>query len=148
VALSVAARERVVALLAGVNYLAGANSYESKRKVADLGRKQLQLETPSGRRTAEFNYSDLKEVNALATFFDALLNQQILIFDLESALRFERLTVPERLDQIESELRANRIADPAALVPVLEKVEQDQRVMIYARGQARELKEKLAAAKR
>jgi hypothetical protein len=148
ISLSAAGRERFLAVIAGVNYLAGAANYESKRKVADLGRKRLVLEMPAGSRTAEFNYSDLKEVNALSTFFDALLNQQILMFDLESALRFERLTVPERLDQIENELRSNRVADPPGMIPLLEKVAGDQRVMNYARTQAKEMKDRLEAGKR
>jgi len=38
---------------------------------------------PSGTREAEFNYSDLKEVNALSVFFDGLLNQQGINVDME-----------------------------------------------------------------
>jgi hypothetical protein len=144
VALSPGARDRFAALVAATKNLAAAAAYESKRKVADLGRKRLVLRLPTGEeRTAEFNYSDVKEVNALSTFFDALLNQQAMIFDLEAALRFERLTVPERLDQIERELKANRIADPAGLAAILEKIEQDDRVMNYAREQAREIRQRL-----
>ena len=148
VVLSASGRERFIAVIAATNHLENAANYESKRKVADLGRKRVVIDMPSGSRTAEFNYSDLKEVVALSTFFDALVNQQTLMFDLESALRFERLTVPERIDQIENELRANRIADPPGLVPLLEKVGQDQRVMDYARSQATELKDRLTAGKR
>ena len=147
-AFSPAGRERMLAVLAATNSLAQAASYESKKKVADLGLKRLTLETPSGRKVAEFNYSDLKEVNALSAFFDAMLNQQTIIFDLDTALRYERLSVPEKLDQIENELRANRIADPQSLAAVLEKVAQDDRVMNYARTHAKELKEKVTSTKR
>lgn len=145
--LSTAGRDRVVALLAATNYLAGSADYESKRKVADLGRKRLSLEMPAGRRSAEFNYSEIKEVNQLATFCDALLNRERIILELDTALRVERLSVPERLDQIEKELRANQISDPKGLIAILEKVEQDQRVMNYARSHAQQLKARLAAEK-
>src|SRR5688572_22788545 len=79
VALSPASRERFIGVLNGTKFLADAAKYESNRKVADLGRKVLTLEMPSGRREAQFNYSDLKEVNALAQFFDGLLNQETLV---------------------------------------------------------------------
>jgi hypothetical protein len=145
--LSPAGHTRFLAVLAATNHLSGAANWESKRKVADLGRKRLVLEMTDGKREADFNYSDLKEVNALATFFDGVLNQGTIMFDMETALRFERLSVPERLDSIESELKANRIADPPGLIPMLEKIEQDSRVMDYARGHAQQMKQRIAAGK-
>jgi hypothetical protein len=146
--LSPSGTERFLGVIAATNNLADSANYESKRRVADLGVKRLVLETPSGEKSAQFNYSDLKEVTALSTFFDALLNQQAIVFDLETAMRYERLTVPEKLDLIESELRSNRIADPAGLIPVLERVERDERILEYARERAAEMKTKLLATKR
>src|SRR5687767_7224183 len=87
--LSPAGRDKFLGVLAATNHLADAANYETKKKVADLGTKRLTLDMPSGPRVAAFNYSDLKEVNALSAFFDAMLNQQTIIFDLDSALRFE-----------------------------------------------------------
>ena len=142
--LSPAAKERFIAVLAGTNFLSGAEGYESKRKVADLGRKRLTLEMPSGRREAEFNYSDLKEVNALVTFFEAMLNQETTVFDIDMARQLDRLSIPKRLDELERELKANRLADPPRLIPVLERIETDQRVVNYAREHARKLKEQAA----
>src|SRR4051812_26813269 len=43
--LSPAARDRFITTLSATNYLVGSESYESRRKVADLGRKHLILET-------------------------------------------------------------------------------------------------------
>jgi hypothetical protein len=148
VALSSSGIKQLHSVIAATDYLADSSNYETKRRVADLGLKRLTLETDSGKREARFNYSDLKEVVALATFFDALLNQQAVVFDLETAMRYERLTVPEKLDLVENELRANRIADPHALIPVLEKVERDTRILQYARERAVEIKNRIAAARR
>ena len=72
--LSPAARDRFMALLTGTRFLADGAKYESEKKVADLGLKRLVLEMPSGRREASFNFSTLKEVTSLSTFFDALIN--------------------------------------------------------------------------
>jgi hypothetical protein len=134
---------KFLSVIAATNNLADGKNYETKRKVADLGRKHLSLEMPSGTREADFNYSDLKEVNALSAFFDGLLNQQTLSLDLENAIRFERLSVPQRLDQLEDELKSSRIGDPEGLAPLLEKIAQDQRVLDYARQHAEQIKNRL-----
>ena len=147
VVLSPAGKDRFIGMLAGVNFLAGARDYESRRKVADLGRKRLVLETPSGRREAEFNYSDLKEVQALATFIEAMLNQETLVFDIGNAIQYDRLSIPKRLEQLETELKANRLGDPRRLVPLLDRIDQDARLLNYARAHARKLKEQVEAAK-
>ena len=147
VQLSASARDRFITVLAAINYLESGETYESRRKVADLGRKRLTLETPEGTREATYNFSDLKPVMDLTAFFEALINQQTIIFDLENATQFERLSVPKRLDQIETELKSNRIGDPEGLIPLLEKIEADQRLVNYARVQAGKLKKQIEARK-
>jgi hypothetical protein len=142
-ALSPSGRARLLSVIAATNNLEGRKDYETKKKVADLGKKHLSLELPSGTREADFNYSDLKEVNALATFFDGLLNQQTLTLDMETAIRYERLSVPERLNQLDDDLKAGRIGDPEGLAPLLDKIAQDERVLEYARQHAEQIKNRL-----
>jgi hypothetical protein len=141
--LSPSGRAKLLSVIAATNNLEDGKNYETKKKVADLGRKHVSLEISSGTREADFNYSDLKEVNALSAFFDVLLNQQTLTLDLETAIRYERLSVPERLNLLESELKVSRIGDPEGLIPLLDKIIQDQRVLDYARKQAEQIKNRL-----
>jgi len=140
-------REKFLSVVAATRNLADREKYESKRKVANLGRKHITLEMGSETREAEFNYSDLKEVNTLTTFFDGLINQQVLISDLEMALQYERLSIPERLDQLEGEIKSGRISDPQSLIPVLDKIVQNERVVDYARNHAQQLKSQLLISK-
>jgi hypothetical protein len=141
--LSTPGREKFLSVIAATNNLADGKNYETRKKVADLGRKHLTLEMPGGPREADYNYSDLKEVNTLTTFFDGLLNQQTLSLDLDTAIRFERLSVPQRLNQLEEELKASRIGDPEGLIPLLDKIAQDQRVLEYARQHAEQIKNRV-----
>lgn len=143
--LSPSAHDRFVAVIAGTNYLEQGSSYESNRIVADLGQKHLLVEIPSGRREATFNYSSRKEVIELAAFFDGLINQETIGFDIDNALQFERLSIPKRLEEIENELRSNRIADPVRLIPLLEKIELDQRLMNFARTKAGKMKQEIGS---
>lgn len=145
--LSPAARDRFNAVLGATGNLNGAETYESGRKVADLGKKRLTLVTPEGTKEANYNFSERKEVTELTAFFEALLNQETIGFDLDNAIQFERLSVPKRLDQIERELKSNRIADPDRLILLLEKIEGDQRLMNYARNQAGRIKKQIQTKK-
>jgi hypothetical protein len=147
ITLSPGGKNQFISALSGTKYLEKASTYESKRKVADLGKKHLTLEMPSGRREAEFNYSDMKDVNALVTFFEALIMQEAIAIDLGWALQFDRLGIPERLDQLENVLKQGRIADPKSMVEVLGMIDRDEHIVNYARVHARELSEKITSGK-
>jgi len=146
--LSDTAKEKFLALLAATNYLDNPETFESGRKIADLGKKRLTIEMPSGKREGTFNFSLRKDITDLSTFFEGLINQETLSFDLTNAMQFERLSVPKRLEQIENELKANRIGDPERLIPVLEKVEGNQQIVNYARTQAGRIKKQIQTVKK
>ena len=141
--LSAAGRDKFIALLSATNYLDHPETFESGKKIADLGAKHLTIETPSGKREGTFNFSLRKDVTELSTFFEGLINQETLGFDITNAMQFERLSIPKRLEQVENELRSNRIADPERLIPLLEKIEKDQQIMNYARTQAGKIKKQI-----
>jgi len=146
--LSDPAKEKFLALLAATNYLDHTETFESGRKIADLGQKRLSIEMPSGKREGTFNFSLRKDITDLSNFFEGLINQETLSFDLTNAMQFERLSVPKRLEQIENELKANRIGDPERLIPVLEKVENNQQIVNYARTQAGRIKKQIQTPKK
>jgi len=148
VALSDGARERFVSAVVATNNLDGAESYESMRKVADLGKKHFTLETKSGKREAEFNYSLRKEANDLMNFFDGVILEEMVGFDIDNALQFDRLSIPKKLDSIDNDLKSNRFADPERLIPILDKIQADQRVMNYARDRATKMKQQIVSGKK
>jgi hypothetical protein len=146
--LSESGKDKFVSLLAATNYLDHPETFESGRKIADLGQKRLTVETPAGKREGSFNYSLRKDIADLSTFFEALINQETISFDLTNAMQYERLSVPKRLEQLETELKANRIADPERLIPVLEKIENNQQIVNYARTQAGKTKKQIQSGKK
>jgi len=145
--LSPGGKTQFLNVLAGTKYLANSVNYESKRKVANLGQKHLTLQLPTGKREATFNYSEVKEVTALVTFFEGLITQETVVVDLQWAAQFDRLGIPERLDQLEKFLSSGRLADPKSLTSALDIIVGDDRNLNYARTHARDLKERIVAAK-
>ena len=146
--LSAAARDKFVTLLVATNYLDRPETFESGRKIADLGAKRLTVELPSGKREGTFNFSLRKDITDLSAFFEALLNQETIRFDITNAIQFERLSIPKRLDQLANELKSNRIADPEGLIPLLERIEKDQQIINYARTNAGKLKNQIQSTKK
>ena len=134
-------------MLAATNYLEHPETFESGKKIADLGAKHLTIELPSGKREGTFNFSLRKDVTELSNFFEGLLNQETLEFDITNAMQFERLSIPKRLEQMANELKGNRISDPEGLIPVLEKIEANQQIMNYARSQAGKMKKDIETKK-
>jgi len=130
-------------LLEATNYLAYGDRYESNRNVADLGTKKLSLQGPMGLREAEFNFSTRREVKRLVVFFDNLIMQELLVLDIDIALQFDRLAIPKKLDQIEKQLRAKRVTDVKRLIPVLERIESDRRLVNFAREIAARLRREI-----
>jgi hypothetical protein len=135
--------ERFYELLQKTDYLMEGDRYESGRRVANLGTKIVVVEGAWGRRDAVFNYSTMDEAAELSTFFERLINQEMLLFDLDLALQFDRLGVPERLERIEQEIRSGRLPDPARVIPVLEKIEAAPGLVNYAKTTATRLKEEI-----
>src|SRR5260370_26644638 len=116
--LSEAAREKFLATLAATNYLDHPETFESGKKIADLGAKHLTIEMAGGKREATFNYSMRKDVMDLSTFFEGLINQETLGFDIRNAMQVATVSIPKRLEHVENELKANRISDPDRLIPM------------------------------
>jgi hypothetical protein len=143
--LSASGTAKFIELLAETDYLAEADSYDSGREVPSLGLKTLKLEGPQGSREAAFYLATPREASELAAFFDRLITQEMLLLDIESALQFDRLGIPERLDQIERDLGRDRLADARRLIPMLERLAADTRVVNYARTTATRLKQEIEA---
>ena len=146
--LSATGREKFLSLLAATNYLDHPETFESGRKIADLGKKRISVDLPSGKREGAFNFSLRKDITDLSTFFEGLINQETLAFDIGNAIQFERLSIPKRLEQLENEFKSNRIADPERLIPLLERIEKDQQIMNYARTNAGRFKKQIETAKK
>jgi hypothetical protein len=147
ITLSPGGTNQFLGVLAGTKYLAKASSYESTKKVANLGMKHLVLETSTEKREAKFNYSEMKDVGALVDFFEALIALETIAVDLEWAVQFDRLGVPDRLDRLDAFVKAGRVADPKTLISILELVSSDEHIVNYARTHARALKDKIATIK-
>jgi hypothetical protein len=56
---------------------------------------------------------------------------------MDLALKYDRLGIPKKLDELDSSLNAKRVVAPERFAPVLEKIYADQTLMNLARKEAK-----------
>lgn len=121
-----------------------AKSVASDRKVASTGRKILRYESDGVvRGTVEFDYSEIATARKLASWFVNLAGTHQHLEELNRTFRFDRLGVNKALVAVEQSFDRDRIVAPALLVPILDKISQQPRIVHLARARAEGLLERI-----
>ena len=120
---------------------------ESKRRVAHMGAKTLSYENGEENHQVRFNHTDVPEAAELAGLFERISQTQQHALRLEYLMRFDRLGVVKELLSLESNLDQGRLAEPALLAPLLEKVQKDKSIVNVAQGRAAQILKKIQAGK-
>src|SRR5262245_30244915 len=139
VALRASAIETLRGLFQRAEFLDESKEFVSQRKVADMGTKTVRFETGSRQRQVIYNYTEDRTLQEITTFFENLCQQEKALFEMDLALKYDRLGIPKKLDELDSNLRAKRIVAPERFTPVLEKICSDQTLMNLARKEAKKL---------
>jgi hypothetical protein len=139
-------RSKVEVLLSDfvrADFLNEAKNFVSPRKVADMGLKTIRFENGSRVREVTFNYTEDKTLQEIVDFFENLCQQEKALFEMNLALKYDRLGITKRLDELDRSLTAKRIVDPGRFAPVLEKIYEDQQLMNLARTEAKKILTKI-----
>ncbi|MGH9783844.1 MAG: hypothetical protein ACRD88_06620, partial [Terriglobia bacterium] len=109
---------------------------ESKRRVANMGRKTLEYRSGDEHSTASFNHTEVPEALALLGLFERISETQQHLLRLQYLIQFDRLGVVKALLQLEMDFDKGRLIGPARLVPILEQIVRDRAVVQLAKGRA------------
>jgi hypothetical protein len=113
------------------------------RKIADLGQKTLRYEKAGEVHETHYNYTLDRTAAQLALVFEGLFQQQRDLITLEQKLKYDRLGVNDALHQFEQDLGQHTIPEPERLLPVLDRIAADSRVVDVARKLSRALAERI-----
>jgi len=116
------------------------------RRIADLGQKTFRYEKGAEAYETHYNYTLNRPATQLALVFEGLFLQQRDLMDLEQKLKYDRLGVNDSLRQFDTDLSQQAIPEPDQLLPVLDRVIADNRVVEVARQRARSLAERIRVA--
>ncbi len=115
------------------------------RRIANLGEKTFHYEHGGEVHEVSFNYTLNSTANQLMQIFEGLARQQEHLVQLQRRMRYDRLGVNDALLQFEADLNRKLIPEPERLLPALEQIANDPRVVDIARQRARVLAEQIRA---
>ena len=141
--ISPAAMERIRAHYAALKFLDSTENYQGPRTYPNQGDTKLSLRQGGRGRTAEFNYSQNQEAQALADEYRRVSEQALFVFDINVALESQPLETPKLINRLESLINSNFLSDNRQLVPLLRQLSEDERVPLVGRNQAARILKKL-----
>jgi hypothetical protein len=134
---------RIAALWQALRFLDSNESYQSEKQFPHLGTMKLTMVDGERKRTAEFNWSNVKEAAELATEYRRIVDQASFVFDISVARENQPLNAPKLMESFESLLKRNALSDPQQLIPLLKEISGDERVPLIARNHALRLLAKI-----
>ena len=137
-----AVRTRIFELARELHNFAGLD-LDVHRRIADLGEKTLRYDRAGEIHEARYNYTLNRSATQLALIFEGLFQQQRDLTLLEQRLKYDRLGVNDALHQFEDDLGQRTLPEPERLLPVLDGIAADSRVVEVARKLARALAERI-----
>jgi len=135
-------RAKILELAAALHNFDGLD-LDVHRRIADLGQKTLRYENGAMVHEAHYNYTLNHDAAQLAMIFEGLSQQQQDAALLEQRLKYDRLGVNDALRQFETDLAQRILPEPERLLPVLDRIAADTRVVDVARDRSRALAERI-----
>ena len=129
---------RIFSLAAKLHNFQGAD-LDVHRRLANLGEKTFEYENGAEKHETKFNYTLDESASQLVNIFEGLARQTSDISDLARTMRYDRLGVNDVLLQVESDLNNKQIPEPERLLPVLDQLAGDDKILEIARQRARTL---------
>ncbi len=137
---------KIFELAAQLNYFRGLQ-LDVRRRIANLGEKTFRYTRGGEVHEVSFNYTLNREANELLQIFEGLARQQQHLDTLLRRMRYDRLGVNDALMRFESELNHKMIPEPERLLPALDQIANDPRVIEIARQRARALAGRIRATR-
>lgn len=109
---------------------------ESNLKVANMGEKTFRYTNGAEKNEVKFNYSLDESAKLLSDWFEKIAETQRIHFDLERAVRFDKLGVNKTILQVQSAMERNRLVAPERFLPLLDRIAKNDTYLNMARERA------------
>lgn len=119
---------------------------ESHKKVANLGLKTFVYEQDGQKNRAEFNYTLRRDAQELVDLFEKIASVEQHIVELERAIKYDHLSLPRELLQIQIDLDKRALAEPGLLVPALEQIARNPRFLHLAQTRAQDILQRISGS--
>jgi hypothetical protein len=112
---------------------------ESHKKVANLGLKTFTYERGAEKHEVEFNYTTRQTARDLTDLFERIASVEEHLDTLQWALKYDPLSLPEELLRIQIDLEHKALADPELMVPELQQIVSNPRLLHLAQVRAQDI---------
>jgi hypothetical protein len=136
--------QRIFALAAKLNNFQNVD-LEVHRRLANLGAKTLLYEKGAEKHETDFNYTLDDTATQLVNIFEGLARQTTDLSDLVRTMRYDHLGVNDVLLQIERDYSNKLLPEPERLLPALDQLAADDKLIDLARSRARALATRIRA---
>jgi len=133
---------RIFSLAQSLNYFRSIN-LDSRHKVANLGQKTLTYQTDKEVNKVQYNYTENHSALELTETLEKISNVEEQIAQLEYAMKYDHLSLPEALRQIQEGLVDHLYIETTLMIPTLEKISTNPRFMHLAQSRAQEILQRI-----
>jgi hypothetical protein len=130
--------QRIFQLAASLHDFQGVN-LDVHRRIANLGQKTFRYEKGSETHEVTFNYTLNDSATQLLDIFEGIAREESDLSDLQRTAKYDRLGVNDVLMQIEKDYDRKLLPEPDKLLPTLDQIASDQKIIDIARDRARTL---------
>ena len=134
--------ERIFSLAQSLNYFRSVD-LDSHHKVANMGLKTLTYQAGKENNRVQFNYTENRTAQQLTDILEKIGNVEERIAELEFAMKYDHLSLPQDLRQIEEGLDEHNFIEAALLIPTLDKISTNPHFMHLAQARAQELVQRI-----
>jgi hypothetical protein len=128
-------------------FLASDIDYQDKKDRSHMGWVTLVVRQGALERKTRFNFTTNVQMKVLQDIFRAIATQEIALFDIENAERYQPLDLPKQLETLESYLRLEWIAEPERVLVALNEIAGDDTHPLIARNHAKRIIEAIKKGK-
>lgn len=138
---------RIRSLFQVSRFLTSETAYQDERDLSHLGWTTLGAKQGASERKVRFNYTKNSEIKELEEIFRGIATQEMSLFDIENAAHYQPLDLPKQIEMLESDLRLERITEPERVLASLNEIAGDDTLPLIARNHAKRLAEAIKKGK-
>lgn len=128
--------QRIFQLASALHNFQNAN-LDVHRRIANLGQKTLKYDKGAESYEVTFNYTLNDSATQLLDIFEGIAREESDLADLQRTMKYDRLGVNDVLMQVEGDYSKKLLPEPERLLPTLDQIASDEKIVDIARERAR-----------
>lgn len=112
-------------------------------KVANMGLKTLTYEAGKENNKVQYNFTENHNVEQLTDMFEKISNVEEQITNLEYAMKYDHLSLPQALLEVQESLDDHHYVEVKLMIPTLERISANPRLMHLAQIRAQEIVQRI-----